>query len=41
MEKNCSRLLKTFIKREFSRSRKVRLFKFAHPDELERPKNNP
>lgn len=30
------RLLKTMIKREFPRSRKVRVFKFDHPDELER-----
>lgn len=32
------RLLKTIIKREFPRSRKVRLVKFSHPDELQRPK---
>jgi len=28
------KILKTMIKREFPRSRKVRLHKFAHPDEL-------
>ena len=33
------RLLKSMIKREFPRSRKVRLCKYSHPDELERPKN--
>jgi len=31
-----SRLLKTMIKREFPRSRKVRLFKFHDPAELDR-----
>jgi hypothetical protein len=31
-----SKLLKTLIKREFPRSRKVRLHKFSHPDELDR-----
>lgn len=30
------RLLKEMIKREFPRSRKVRLIKFQHPEELER-----
>ena len=30
------RLLKTMFKREFPRSRKVRLFKFSEPEELER-----
>lgn len=33
-----SRLLKTVIKREFPRSRKVRLFKFRNPAELDRPR---
>lgn len=33
------KLLKGMIKREFPRSRKVRLMKYDHPDELERPKN--
>lgn len=28
--------LKTMVKREFPRSRKVRLIKISHPDELER-----
>ncbi len=32
------RLLKTVIKREFPRSRKVRLFKFRNPAELDRPR---
>jgi len=36
-EEGLSRLLKTLIRREFPRSRKVRLHRFAHPDELERP----
>ncbi|NOQ45394.1 MAG: hypothetical protein GQ559_01765 [Desulfobulbaceae bacterium] len=31
-----ARILKTMIKREFPRSRKVRLHKFDHPEELER-----
>ncbi len=31
-----SRVLKTMIKREFPRSRKVRLFKFSSPQELQR-----
>ncbi len=31
-----SRLLKTLIKREFPRSRKVRFFRFTHPDQLAR-----
>lgn len=31
------RVLKTMIKREFPRSRKVRLFKFQDPAELDRP----
>lgn len=33
-----SRLLKEMIKREFPRSRKVRLVKFGDPDELENPR---
>ena len=32
------RVLKTMIKREFPRSRKVRLFKFQDPAELDRPR---
>ena len=32
------RLLKTLVKREFPRSRKVRLHKFQDPAELDRPK---
>jgi hypothetical protein len=38
-EKELSRLLKTLIKREFPRSRKVRLQKFADPAELARQRN--
>ena len=33
-----SRLLKEMIKREFPRSRKVRLIKFVDPSELEKPR---
>ena len=33
---NLSKLLKTMIKREFPRSRKVRIHKFADPSELNR-----
>lgn len=33
-----SRLLKDMIKREFPRSRKVRLIKFVDPSELEKPR---
>ncbi len=32
------RLLKTIIKREFPRSRKVRIQKFFRPEELSRPR---
>ena len=31
-----AKLLKTLIKREFPRSRKVRIHKFTHPDEQDR-----
>lgn len=33
-----ARVLKTMIKREFPRSRKVRLIRISHPDELDRPR---
>ncbi len=33
-----ARLLKTVIRREFPRSRKVRVLKFSDPEELERPR---
>lgn len=36
--KELSRLLKTMIKREFPRSRKVRVHKFSDPSELNRPR---
>lgn len=36
---NLSRALKVIIKREFPRSRKVRIVKFSHSDELERMRN--
>ena len=35
-EADLAKLLKTMIKREFPRSRKVRIHKFSHPDELDR-----
>lgn len=31
-----AKVLKTMVKREFPRSRKVRIHKFSHPDELDR-----
>lgn len=34
-----ARILKPMIKREFPRSRKVRINKFADPAELDRPRN--
>ncbi len=34
-----ARTLKTLIKREFPRSRKVRIHKFADPEELDRHRN--
>lgn len=33
-----AKVIKTMIKREFPRSRKVRVHKFTHPDELDRPR---
>ena len=37
-ERGLARLLKIMIKREFPRSRKVRLFRFASPEALQRHK---
>ncbi len=36
--KELHRALKTMIRKEFPRSRKVRICKYAHPEELERPR---
>lgn len=36
--KELPKTLKTLIKREFPRSRKVRVHKYSHPSELDRPR---